>query len=277
MKHRVGSRFKNAATKGGSVPETSLKASKGGKSFKKSNSIGSHTPLNAPKTPTEDQRSIFSQIPLSVLLRALPASAFRFIFHFSFPLSQFQLYLSFSPPSPALPMHNLAQTLAMTTPVSTLLRKARRLGLHGVDALIALAVARGCHHYASDRTPLVPPPSEKALGDDELTILLLVGENAYEPTTIRCAAQLARSPRVTPAKLVRLAVMEKCERVLAHIARAGLDHDLEGRPFWQALIDQLPATSTRPEPDLPHWSRFVSMPGRQRFGIAPTRWLVPDS
>jgi hypothetical protein len=174
-------------------------------------------------------------------------------------------------------MPNLAQTLAMTTPVSTLLRKARRLGLHGVDALIALAVARGCHHYASARAPLVAPPSEKALSDDELTILLLVGENAYEPTTIRCAAQLARSPRVTPAKLVRLAVMEKCERVLAHIARAGLDHDLEGRPFWQALIDLLPATSTRPEPDLPHWSRFVSMPGRQRFGIAPTRWLVPDS
>lgn len=60
-------------------------------------------------------------------------------------------------------MPNLAQTLAMTTPVSTLLRKARRLGLHGVDALIALAVARGCHHYASDRTPLVAPPPKKHL------------------------------------------------------------------------------------------------------------------
>ncbi|MEI6819289.1 MAG: hypothetical protein WCL19_06770 [Verrucomicrobiota bacterium] len=30
MKHLVGSRFKNAATKGGSVPKTTLKASKAG-------------------------------------------------------------------------------------------------------------------------------------------------------------------------------------------------------------------------------------------------------
>jgi hypothetical protein len=121
------------------------------------------------------------------------------------------------------------------------------------------------------------PPSETALGDDELTILLLIGENAYEPTTIRCAAQLARSPLVPPAKLVRLAVMEKCERVLTHIARAGIDHDPEGQPFWQAVLSKLPATPLRAEPDLPHWSRFVSMPGRQRSGIAPTRWLVPHS
>ena len=172
-------------------------------------------------------------------------------------------------------MPTLAQTLAMTTPVSTLLRKARRLGLHDVDALITLAVARGCHHYASNRPPLLDPPSTQALGDDELTILLLIGENAYEPTSIRCAAQLARSPLITPAKLVRLAVMEKCERVLAHIARAGIDHDPEGQTFWQAVMSELPTTPLRTEPDLPHWSRFVSMPGKQRSGIAPTRWLVP--
>jgi hypothetical protein len=27
---------------------------------------------------------------------------------------------------------------------------------------------------------------------------------------------------------------------------------------------------------LPHWTRFVSMPGRQRSGPAPIHWLVPS-
>lgn len=172
-------------------------------------------------------------------------------------------------------MPSLAQTLGYTTPISPLLRKARRIGLRGIGDFIALAAARGCSHYASARHSVAPPVSTEALGDDELTTLLLIGENPYEPVAIRCAAQLARSPSVDAARLARLAVMEKCERVLAHIARAGLDHDPDGASFWQALLDRLPRSPARSEPDLPHWSRFVSMPGRQRHGTAPTRWLIP--
>lgn len=174
-------------------------------------------------------------------------------------------------------MPSLAQTLATTAPVSPLLRKARRLGIHGVDALISLAVSRGCSHYAAGTPPLRNPPSHESLSDDELTILLMVGENAYEPTAIRCAAQLARSPHIRPSKLARLAVMEKCERVLAHIARAGVEHDREGASFWHELLARLSPPAPRPEPHLPHWTRFVSMPGRQRTGVASTRWLVPRS
>lgn len=172
-------------------------------------------------------------------------------------------------------MLTLAQTLAMTTPVSPLLRKARRLGLVGVDALMAAAVDRGCDHYrcASAIFPKAPPVEQ--LGDDELVILLLLGENAYEPMAIRCAAQLARSSRIDPVRLARLARLEKTERVLAHIARAGLEHEREEAPFWQTLMDHLPGALPRHEPDLPHWTRFVAMPGLQRGGMAPTRWLVP--
>lgn len=174
-------------------------------------------------------------------------------------------------------MPTLAETLASTTPVSALLRKARRLGLHGVESFIALAVARGCRHYPADPALLSSPPPTEVLGDDELTILLLIGENSYEPTAIRCAAQLARSSRVEPTRLARLAIMEKVERCLTHIARAGIAHDLEGACFWQNVLQHLPAASFRPEPHLPHWTRFVSMPGRQRAGIAPIRWLTPSA
>jgi hypothetical protein len=145
-----------------------------------------------------------------------------------------------------------------------------------VDALIAMANTRGCLHYASATTAILNPPSRQALGNDELTILLIIGENTYQPAAIRCAAQLARSPDVDPAKLAHLSVMENTERVLAHIARAGIAHDTEGTHFWQTVLNQLPATQARTEPDLPHWTRFVSMPGRQRMGVAPTRWLVPS-
>ena len=172
-------------------------------------------------------------------------------------------------------MKSLAETLRTTTPVSALLRKGRRLGIRSVGDMIQLAAARGCRHYSTgkDRTDISVAP--EALGNDELTILLLIGENPYDPMAIRCAAQLARSPGIKPSRLARLAVMEKCERVLAHIARAGLQHDPDGASFWNELLAILPAPPPRKEPDLPHWSRFVSMPGIQRTGPAPTRWLVP--
>lgn len=172
-------------------------------------------------------------------------------------------------------MKTLAQTLASSTPVSVLLRKARRLGIDGVGPMIDLAVARGCRHYESGSQPHEKLPAREELTDEELAILLMIGENPYEPMAIRCAAQLARSPFVDPLRLAKLAIMEKTERVLAHIARAGIDHDPDGLDFWRAILNRLPPMAARPEPDLPHWSRFVSMPGRQRVGIAPTRWLVP--
>ena len=173
-------------------------------------------------------------------------------------------------------MTTLAQTLAVTTPVSPLLRKARRLGLRSVEDMISLAVSRGCFHYAAGAPPLLNPPSRQDLGDDELTILLILGENAYNPSAIRCAAQLARSSHIQSARLSQLAVMEKTERVLAHIARAGVGHDPEGAPLWRDVLDRLQRATPRPEPMLPHWTRFVSMPGRQRSGPAPIHWLVPS-
>jgi len=173
-------------------------------------------------------------------------------------------------------MPTLAETIAMTTPVSHLLRKARRLGIRDTGDMLALAATRGCHHYARNSEAQPSSVSRNELSDAELTMLLLLGENKYDPSAIRCAAQLARSPFIDPVKLGRLAVMEKCERVVAHIARAGIEHDPQGFQFWNQLLQQISSPKARSEPDLPHWSRFVSMPGIQRSGSAVTRWLSPN-
>lgn len=173
-------------------------------------------------------------------------------------------------------MSTLASTLGMTAPASPLRRRASRLGLVEPEQLLALAAARGCRHYEptslSFPSPNVPL---RLLSNEQLVVLLLAGENPYDPTLIRCAAQLARAPEVQADALARLALMERTERVLVYIARAGVRHDHEGRNFWLRLLRLLPDLPARPEPNLPHWSRFVSMPGFQRSGQLPPRWLSP--
>ena len=180
-------------------------------------------------------------------------------------------------------IRTLAEMLGATTPVSVLLRKARRLGIGRLDDLVQVAVHRGCRHYASalplssnqqDRQTRFPTLAE--LPNDELTVLLLVGELPYEPQAVRCAAQLARAADVSADRLADLAIREKCERVLAHIARAGREHDDDGTDFWGAVLSRLGPVPERMEHKLPHWTRFVSMAGRQRSGPVPPRWLIPQ-
>jgi hypothetical protein len=141
--------------------------------------------------------------------------------------------------------------------------------------MIALAASRGCHHYRPEGAP-PPEPATGNISDEELVVLLILGENAYEPMAVRCAAQLARASGIDPKGLARLSAQQKTERVLAHIARAGVAHDAEGNAFWSQVLEHLPACHPREEPDLPHWSRFVSDPGYQRGRRAPIRWLVPE-
>jgi len=97
----------------------------------------------------------------------------------------------------------------------------------------------------------------------------------YNLTAIRCAAQTMRASDVRPQRLAFLAIKEKSERPLRHIAYARLEHDASGRPFWQAVLDRLGQAGPRLESDLPHWSRFVSMPGYQRGEPSPPTWLTP--
>jgi hypothetical protein len=142
---------------------------------------------------------------------------------------------------------------------------------------IAVAVARGCRHYATLSGKNAPEgPCRTVLPDEELVILLLVGEHPYDLQAVRCAAQLARSPNISPARLAFLAKREKATRALAHIARAGIAHDESGKTFWNEVLLRTGEPAHRNEPALPHWSRFVSMPGLQRHGPVPPHWLVPS-
>jgi len=152
-------------------------------------------------------------------------------------------------PAPA-PMPTLAQTLGTTAPVLPLLRKARRFGLRGVQDMIALAASRGCHHYRPEGAPPPDLPSGN-IADEELVVLLTLGENACEPMAVRCAAQLALASGIDPKHLARLSAQHKTERVLADIARAGGAHDAEGNAFWTQVLKHLPACHPREESNLP--------------------------
>jgi hypothetical protein len=174
-------------------------------------------------------------------------------------------------------MLTLATSLGYTTPVSLLRHKAKRLGIGSLAAAMALAVTRGCRHYAIPTSEMTPvDPGRGQLSDEELVILLLVGDYPCDLQAIRCAAQMARAPGISPSLLGGLAMREKAIRVLAHIARAGIEHDKLGKDFWQEVLRLTGEPAQRCEPALPHWSRFVAMPGLQRSGPAATHWLVPS-
>jgi hypothetical protein len=175
-------------------------------------------------------------------------------------------------------MPTLNKSLHQTSHLSLLMRKARRLGLADVEGLIRLAVKRGCHHFRnvfpSDED--IPEPGLEKLSQDELVVLLLHGNNRDEPMAIRCAAQLLKSKNICPHRVAFLAIQERCETPLKHIARHGVTHDPESLDFWNAILDALANRGTRPpEGILPHPDRFLISPGIQRGVLRKPLWLSP--
>jgi hypothetical protein len=159
------------------------------------------------------------------------------------------------------------------------MRKAKKLGLNSVYDMMHLAVHRGCHHYRN----LTKSGSEitinrEEISDDELVILLLHGNNQYEPNAVRCAAQLLKSSFVNAAKVSQLAIRERVVKQLRYIANIGLNHDSEGREFWQLILQKLKTKneSDIPECVLPHRSRFMLDPGIQRGKKLQPFWLNPS-
>lgn len=168
-------------------------------------------------------------------------------------------------------MTTLAQQIGETTHCSLLQRKARRHGLTDLHALMRLAVARGARHYASVYPPAEVDPGLTTLPHEELVALLLLGNHPFEPFAVRCAAAL-----VSLCDLPRLAALARRERVqrpLAHIVRAGLEHDSPHQARWRELLNLLGHPQPAPAGRLPHWSRFVSHSGITRQGGPRTDWL----
>lgn len=176
---------------------------------------------------------------------------------------------------------SVSERLGGTPHLSPLLRKTRRLGLATPHSLLTLAVKRGCTHYtppdfiASD----VFDPGESQLSDTELAIALISGAQEFDPQRIRCAAQLLGSPGVHPEIAARLAAMERCGQIIAHIARAALRFDTPERAaFWQSLLSRIKSPASVASGVLPHPSRFMvqaGFTGLRLAGPAASLWLKP--
>ena len=138
--------------------------------------------------------------------------------------------------------------------------------------LLKCAVGRGASHYERD-FPDDLPPDHRELKNEELAVALCLGQHPYNSAFIRAAAQLLSSPSTDAPKLARLAVMERVEPTLLHIAAVAARFAPEAPP-WAYLLHHLPQRLAWPPDALPHWSRFVSQTGVTSFGGGPdVRWL----
>lgn len=170
----------------------------------------------------------------------------------------------------------LARRLGDTVHVSPLLRKICELSGCSEERigewLLKYAIHRGASHYERDFSADLPP-DHPGLSNEELAVALCLGQHPYNSAFIRAAAQLLSSPRTDAARLARLAVMERVEPVLLHIANTAARFTPEAEP-WAFLRRHLPQRLPCPPDALPHWSRFVSQTGVTSFGGGPDiKWL----
>jgi len=170
----------------------------------------------------------------------------------------------------------LARRLGDTVHASPLLRKVCQLSGCSEDRigewLLKCAVARGASHYQRDFPEDLPPDLPEP-NDEELGVALYHGQHPYYSTFIRAAAQLLSSPRTDAPQLARLAVMERVEPVLLHIATVAARFAPETPP-WSHLLRHFPRRISCSPDALPHWSRFVSQTGVTAFGGGPEiKWL----
>ncbi len=170
----------------------------------------------------------------------------------------------------------LAHKLGAPPHVSPLLLKAARLGLPTGEHREALAVARGCRHYAGDHLPNVAPVSRQHFSDEELAMALTSVAAPYSPQAIRLGAALLGKEGIKAPVIARLAEMERSQAVVRHIAEAGRRFEPH-RPFWKELLATLPATPPPKSGVLPHPTRFVAMSGVTRRAPELRMWWIrPD-
>jgi hypothetical protein len=179
----------------------------------------------------------------------------------------------------------LAKRLGTTTHLSALLMKARRLGLTTPIDLERLAVSRGLRYYDSQGDSLKGEGAlatiplceiDRGLTNEELAIALLSPAAPYSQQRLRMGAAMLAAEGNSPQSIASLALRERCETVVRHIASCG--HEVEPEnPFWDKLLGLLPASHSVLKPDaLPHSTRFVAMTGISRNGVGNLKqWIRP--
>jgi hypothetical protein len=119
-----------------------------------------------------------------------------------------------------LAVATLASELGDVPHVSGLaIRLARKsgAGTRLTEWLMRVAVDRGASHYERPFDPALPRDNP-AISTEEIGIALCLEQHPYQLNQLRTAAQLLSSPKTDAAHLCRLAVQERCEPVLLHIA-----------------------------------------------------------
>ncbi|MGA2660849.1 MAG: hypothetical protein ABSH34_25475 [Verrucomicrobiota bacterium] len=173
------------------------------------------------------------------------------------------------------PAATLARRLGDTAHVSGLVIRLARLSGAGdrlPEWLLRTAVERGAKHYQREFDPALPPDIP-TISDEEIGVAMCLGQHPYNLDNLRAAAQLLSSPRVDAARLCRLAVRERCEPVLLHIAVLAERFAAALEP-WAYLRERLPPRSVPRTDALPHWTRLVSHTGvTARGGPPKTDWL----
>jgi hypothetical protein len=168
----------------------------------------------------------------------------------------------------------LAHKLGEVPHVSGLLRRIAQLSGAGervAEWLFMVAVARGANHYRREFDPALPPDLS-AISDEEIGVALCLGQNSYNLDALRVAAQFLSSPRIDAVRLRRLAVHERCEPVLLHIAEVARKYAPKQEP-WAYLRQHLLPRRVPHTNALPHWTRLVSHTGMTREGPPRTDWL----
>ncbi len=173
------------------------------------------------------------------------------------------------------PEATLARKLGDTAHVSGLAIRLARLSGAGdrlPEWLLKVAVERGAAHYQRDFEPSLPPDNPE-VPDEEIGIALCLGQHPYNLDNLRAAAQLLSSARVDPAALCRLAVHERGEPVLLHIAGVA-ERFAPALDPWAYLRQHLRPRPVPRTDALPHWTRLVSHTGMTTGGGPPrTDWL----
>ncbi len=176
----------------------------------------------------------------------------------------------------------LASRLGTTVHLSPLLNKAKRAGLCTGEDLERLAVERGCRYYDLRGDSSVvredsPTPRARQFSNEELAIALLSASLPRSQHRLRLGAAMLSANGSSPAKIARLAKLERSEVVVRHIALSGKKVEPQNA-FWDDLLTQFPEL-VMPLPDvLPHLTRFVAMTGITR-GSKETvmHWIRPHS
>jgi hypothetical protein len=157
---------------------------------------------------------------------------------------------------------------------SSLLDKARRLGLQLPLDLERLAIARGCDYYGRELDARSEPLGSIPLSNAELAVALAVPSLNPTAREIRLAAAVLGAPDVRADEVAALAIREGCADVVRHIALSGRRFEPENS-FWSRLVDLLPDIEVDVD-QLPHPTRFVEMTGIDRGKVGMfIRWIRP--